>query len=230
MSGTLWGVGVGPGDPELLTLKAVRIMTAAPVIAHLAGREGPGMARTIAQPHLPGGQAELVLRMDFDPSRPPPDDAYDQGAEAIAGHLADGRDVAFLCEGDPLLFGSFIYVMDRLGARFPVRVVPGVSSLAACSAAALLPLATRETALAVVPATRPEAELERVLGAAEAAAVFKVGRHLPKLRRVLERLGRLERAMVVERAGWPDQQVWPLAEGAADVAPYFAMVLVGAER
>lgn len=224
MTGTLYGVGVGPGDPELITLKAARLLARVPVIAYPAPLEGEGMARRLAAPHLPGGQAEIVMRMAFDPAQPPPDAAYDQGAAEIATHLAEGRDVAVLCEGDPLFYGSFAYVLERLGARFAVEVVPGISSPMACAAVLRRPLITRDDRLAVVPATRPEAEIESVLAACDAAVVMKLGRHLPKLRRVLDRLG-LE-ATVVAWAGHPQQRVMTLDEAARDGAPYFSMALV----
>lgn len=223
MSGTLYGVGVGPGDPELLTLKAARILRAVPVIAYPAPLEGEGLARRLAAPHLPGGQDEIVMRMAFDPALPPPDAAYDHGAAAIAAHLEAGRDVAVLCEGDPLFYGSFAYVLERLAGRFPVEVVPGVASPMACAAVLGRPLALRDERLAVLPATLPEAALEAALAACDAAVVMKLGRHLPKLRRVLDRLDLSAHARIVAWAGHPQQQVLPLS---VEKAPYFSMALV----
>lgn len=226
MSGTLFGIGVGPGDPELLTLKAVRLLGRIAVIAYPAPLEGDSMARTIAAAHLPAGIAEIVLRMSFDPAKRA-DDVYDAGAEAIAAHLAAGRDVAVLCEGDPLFYGSFLYLLARLGRRFTVEVVPGVSSLMACAAVLGHPLTARDDALVVIPAPRPEEEIERLLAGAEAAAIMKLGRHLPKVWRVLNRLGLAGHALYIERAGLPNQRIRPLAEAASDPAPpYFAMILV----
>lgn len=224
MKGTLYGVGVGPGDPELLTLKAARLLDSVPVVAYPAPLAGEGMARTIAAAHIGAGKVEIAIRMSFDPAEGRPEAAYDAGAAAIAGHLAAGRDVALLCEGDPLLFGSFIPVLERVAGAFPVVVVPGISAPAACAAAVPVPLASGEQSLLILPATRPEADLERDLAGAAAAAVMKVGRHLPKLRRVLDHLGRLDDAWLVERAGLPEQRVARLRE--VETAPYFATVLV----
>lgn len=226
MSGTLFGIGVGPGDPELLTLKAVRLLGRAPVIAYPAPLHGDSLARSIAAAHLAAGAIEIALRMPFDPAKRA-DDVYDAGAEEIATHLAAGRDVAVLCEGDPLFFGSFVYLLARLVGRFPVEVVPGVSSMMACAAVLGHPLTARDDALVVVPAPRPEGEIERLLAGAEAAAILKLGRHLPKVWRVLSRLGLAEQAVYIERAGQPGQRIRPLAEAVLDPAPpYFAMILV----
>lgn len=225
MSGKLYGVGVGPGDPDLLTVKAARLLARVPVIAYPAPLDGDSLARGIAAPHLGQNQTEIPLRMAFNPERRA-DDVYDQGAAAIALHLEAGRDVAVLCEGDPFFFGSFVYLFARLGERFPMEVIPGVSSLTACAAAALHPLSARNDALLVIPAPRPEEDLERLLRAAESAAILKVGRHLPKVRRVLDRLGLLDHAVCVERAGQPGQRIRSLAMPSEDEAPYFSLILV----
>ncbi|MDR3437563.1 precorrin-2 C(20)-methyltransferase [Telmatospirillum sp.] len=226
MTGTVFGIGVGPGDPELLTLKAVRLLRQVSVVAYPAPLSGDSLARRIAADHLPAGAVEIALRMPFDPARRA-DDVYDAGAEEIARHLTAGRDVAVLCEGDPLFFGSFVYLFARLAGRFPVEVVPGVSSLSACAAVLGHPLTARDDALVVIPAPRPEAEIERLLTGVEAAAIMKPGRHLPKVWRVLTRLGLAQNAVYVERAGQAGQRIRPLAEAANDPnAPYFAMILV----
>jgi precorrin-2/cobalt-factor-2 C20-methyltransferase len=225
-AGTVWGIGVGPGDPELVTLKALRLIRAAPVIAYPAPEEGESFARRIAAPHLPGGQAEIAIRMPLGDGAFPKAEIYDGAAEAIAAHAAAGRDVAVLCEGDPFFYGSFMYLFARLSGRCAVRIVPGVSSLMACADAAGAPLAARNDVLTVIPAPLPETELKRRLGEAEAAAVVKLGRHLAKLRRVLGELGLVDRTRYVERASLPNERVLPLAKVAEETAPYFSMLLV----
>jgi len=224
MSGTLFGIGVGPGDPELLTLKAARLLAAVPVIAWPAPLEGPGMARTIAAAAIPEGKTEIAIRMGFRPERDDTEAAYDAGAAAIAGHLEAGRDVAVLCEGDPLFFGSFIYLLARLAPRHPVEVVPGIASPMAAAALLRQPLATLDDSLAIIPATKAEAEIERLLAGCDGAVIMKVGRHLPKLRRVLSRLGLEAGAQVVERVGLDGQRLLPFA--AADSLGYFSLVIV----
>lgn len=227
MTGTLYGLGVGPGDAELLTLKAVRILRDAPVLAWPAPLEGEGMARTIAAPHIPPGKQEIAIRLSFRPDRADTDAAYDGAAAEIAGHLEAGRDVAVLCEGDPFFFGSFIYLFSRLSGRFPVEVVPGISSPMTAAAALKAPLCVLDDAVVVMPATRDEAEMERLLALADAAVVMKVGRHLPKLRRVLARLGLEDKARLVERAAHPDQRILTLAQAeAAGGVGYFSIVLI----
>lgn len=226
MTGTLYGIGVGPGDPELLTLKAVRLLRACPVIAYPETGADTGLARRIAAPHIPPGRIELALPMPIRPDPAAARAAHDRAAERLATQLAAGRDVAALCLGDPLLYASFQYLLARLHGRFPTRVVPGVTSLSAAAAAAGQALAGRDEVLAVVPATLPEAVLAARLAAADSAAILKPGRHLAKLRRVLAGLGRLETARHVARASQQAERIRPLAELADDETEYFAIILV----
>jgi precorrin-2/cobalt-factor-2 C20-methyltransferase len=226
MSGRLYGIGVGPGDPELLTLKAVRLIGDADVIAYPAPADGTdSMARAIAAPHIPPGKTEIVIETPMIPGRFPANDVYDKYAVEIATHLDAGRSVAVLCEGDPFLYGSFMYLFGRLAADFESEVVPGVSSLGACAARAGQPLVSRNQVLAIVPAPLEETDLEARIAAADAVAIMKVGRHLDKVRAVLGKLGRLEGAVYVERATLADEKVMPLSALKADKAPYFSMIL-----
>ncbi len=224
--GTLYGLGVGPGDPELITLKAHRLLTSAPVVAYPAPEHGASLARSIVADYLTGARTEIAIRMPLDPGRFPAEAVYDEAAGEIAGHLARGRDVAAICEGDPFFYGSFMYLFGRLAGRHRVEVVPGVSSLVACPAVAGAPLAARDDVLLVCPGVLEEDEMRRRLAGVEAAAIVKVGRHLGKVRRVLETLGLSGRARYVEHATMAGQTVMPLAETDAAGAPYFSMVLV----
>jgi precorrin-2/cobalt-factor-2 C20-methyltransferase len=223
----LYGIGVGPGDPELLTLKAARILSEVLVIAYPAPLEGQGLARTIAEYLIPQGVTEIPLRMEMTLNRQSANAAYDAGADEINRQLRAGNDVAFLCEGDPLLFGSFIYLMERLHGHAEIEIVPGVSSPMAAAAAAHFPLATQDEAVLLIPATHGEAELERLIASVQTACLFKVGRHLEKIRRVLAKLGRLDKAHYVERASQADQKVLSLDEAIEKGGIYFALVLVG---
>jgi precorrin-2/cobalt-factor-2 C20-methyltransferase len=225
MSGTVFGLGVGPGDPELITLKAQRILARVPVVAYPATESGDSLARAIAAPHLPPGVAEVPIVIPIYASSFPDDGLYDAAAERLARRLAAGDDVAVLCEGDPFFYGSFMYLFARLAERFPVEVVPGVSSLTACAAALGMPLAARDDVLTVLPATLDETTLRQRLEATDAAALIKVGRHLPKVRRVLAALGLESRARYVERVTMAAERRLPLAEAPAE-APYFSMILV----
>ena len=164
VSGKLYGIGVGPGDPELMTLKAVRILAEVPVIAYPAPNSGESSARAIAEKFIPAGRIEIAVRV---PMRvgPVPLEAYERAAEEIATHLEAGRDVAVLCEGDPFFYGSFMYLHDALADRFPTTIVPGVSSLTACAAASGRPLVRRDDVLTIVPATLDDAAIEERLSA-----------------------------------------------------------------
>jgi precorrin-2/cobalt-factor-2 C20-methyltransferase len=226
MTGRLYGIGVGPGDPELLTLKALRVLHAAPVVAYPAPETGTSFARTIVAQWLDRGQREIAIRFPMRPG-PPPEAIYDEAAARLAAVLDEGDDIAFLCQGDPLFYGSFAGVYLRLASCYPVTIVPGVSSLTACAAAAGLPLAQRDATLSVIPATLAEDELARRLADSEIAAIIKIGRHFAKLRRVLDQLGLLDSAVYIERASLPNQRVAPLAAIDPAEVPYFAMALVG---
>jgi precorrin-2/cobalt-factor-2 C20-methyltransferase len=225
-AGTAWGLGVGPGDPELVTLKALRLLRAVPVVAYPAPLGGDSFARAIVAAHLPGGQKEIAIEVPMETALHPAREVYDRAAAAIGAELERGRDVAILCQGDPFFYGSFMYLFERLARRHSVEIVPGVSSLTACAAAARLPLARRNDTLSVIPAPLDEAELEQRLAGAGGAAVIKLGRHFEKVRRVLTRLGRGGAAVYVERATLGNQRVLALAEVTPDTVPYFAMVLV----
>ena len=223
---TLYGLGVGPGDPELITLKAAHLLAQVPVIAYPATLSGESMARAIAAPHIPAGRVELPFAIDIAAPHAENKDRYDAAARAIETHLAAGRDVAVLCEGDPFLYGSFMYLFARLATRWPVSVVPGVSSLTAAAAALRRPLVAGNETLAVLPATLPSEALAARLASVDAAAVLKVGRHFAKLKRVIAEAGLAAQAEIIERIGFADQRCRPLAEVADDTVPYFSVVLI----
>jgi precorrin-2/cobalt-factor-2 C20-methyltransferase len=230
-TGTLHGVGVGPGDPDLITLKAWKLISNAPVIAYLAANGNDSTARDIAQAFIPAAAEHLVIDMPMRVERAPGERAYDAGAAAIADRLAMGLDVVMLCEGDPFFYGSFMYVFARLSTSYPCRVVPGVTSITASAASLRRPLSARNEVLKVLPATLPEDRLREELASAESTAIIKVGRHLPKVRNVLGLLDLASRAHVIVRATHEDEKVMPLLDITEDHLPYFSTILVytGAE-
>ncbi len=228
MSGTLYGIGLGPGDPELMTLKAHRLISAARVVAWPAPETGESFARSIAARVIPPEAEEIAIRVPMVPERWPAQAVYDAAAERIGAHLSAGTDVVALCEGDPLFYGSFMYLQARIAPRHPVVVVPGVSALAACSAAAARPLCARAEPVAVLPGPMEDAALAARLAEPGAVAIVKVGRHLARLRAALEAAGRAARAVYVSHASLPNERVLPLAEAPVD-APYFSMILVPGE-
>jgi precorrin-2/cobalt-factor-2 C20-methyltransferase len=226
MTGRLYGLGLGPGDPELITLKAWRILRQAPVIAYPAPDDAASFARSIGATWLSPAQIEIAIRVPMAIARFPAQEVYDRAAVELAAHLDAGRDVALLCQGDPLFYGSFMYLFGRLGERFACEIVPGVSSLGACAAAAGFPLAARNDALAVLPAGLDDAELTRRLAACEAAAIIKLGRHFTRIRALLGELGLTDKARYVERATLANERVLPLDQVDPGSAPYFSMILL----
>lgn len=226
MSGRLFGVGVGPGDPELMTVKAWRLVSTARVIAYLAANGGESTARSIAQPFMPDDAEEIVIDVPMRVDPHAAQAAYDEGARRIAERLADGADVVMLCEGDPFFYGSFIYLFERLAARFETIVVPGVTSFNAAAAVSHAPLARRNDIVKVLPATLAPARLEAELAGSQASAIIKVGRHFGVVKDILERLGLSPHATVIERATHHDERVRKLLDVEGDTLPYFTTILV----
>ena len=236
-SGRFWGVGVGPGDPELVTLKAARLIGAADVVAYHAGVGKQSNARRIAAELIPAGCVEECLTYPVTTgSTSHPGwyagalaDFYAESADRLAAHLDAGRDVVLLAEGDPLFYGSFMYMHDALAERFETVVVPGVPAFAAATASVAWPLVRQTDVLTVLPGTLPEPELARRLSDTDGAVIMKLGRTFPAVRRALAAAGRLEHAMYVERASMGEERVLPVAEVDADTVPYFSLVVVNGD-
>ncbi|TVQ29696.1 MAG: precorrin-2 C(20)-methyltransferase [Geminicoccaceae bacterium] len=224
LSGRLLGIGTGPGDPELVTLKAVRLTRTAGLVVSLAASGRPSRARRIMAPHLPTGVPEITVELDMGPDRTAVDRAYDQLALDIRAEVARGHDVAVLCEGDPLLFGTFIYLLQRL-PDLPVEIVPGISSPHAAAARAAWPLATGDRAFAVLPATMGIDRLRERLARVDAAAIIKVGSHLPAVRALLGEWGLAGEALLAVQATTEAEAITPLGAYAGETAPYFSLVL-----
>lgn len=235
-SGSLYGIGVGPGDPELITLKGHRLLRSCPVVAYFAAAGRESNARRAAAPHLLDGHRELRLEYPVTTETLPPEvsyetllaDFYDDSAKRIAELLDVGTDVAVLCEGDPFFYGSYMYMHTRLAGRYPTEVVPAVPSFAAGSAVLGAPLVCRDEVLCVLSGVLPAAEIEDRLRTAGAAVIMKVGRNLAKVRAAVDRAGLLGAAHYVERATMARERVVPLADvdPERETAPYFSMVVV----
>ncbi|MEP9375835.1 precorrin-2 C(20)-methyltransferase [Aquabacter sp. CN5-332] len=239
MSGRLIGVGVGPGDPELMTFKAARAIREADVVAYFAKAGNGSHARAIAAQHFTEGVQELPLLYPVTTEIHRHDPAYreaiaafyEASAMTVAARLEAGKTVAVLSEGDPLFYGSYMHLHVRLSQRFPAEVIAGVTGMSGCWSMVGVPIAQGDDVLMVLPGTLEEAELARRLREADAAVIMKVGRNLPKIRRALAAAGRLGRAHYVERGTMTGCATVPLAERPDTPAPYFAMVLVpGWER
>lgn len=225
--GKLIGLGVGPGDPDLLTVKAVHALEAAAAIAFIAAAGRSSRAREIAGRHIRHGTRELIAVMPMTQDPDATGRAYTQLVTGIIGELGQGHDVVFLCEGDPLLYGSFAHLMHRLANRFECEVIPGITSMTASAAAAQIPLAMGDEPLAVVPATLPTKRLIGILQQVDRAVVLKVGRHLERAREALAAARMLEDAVLVENVTLGQQRIRPLAAATDAPAPYFSLIIAG---
>ena len=233
-TGRLRGVGLGPGDPELITVKAARVLGEADVIAYHSARHGRSVAYALAASHLRGDQVEepLIYPVTTETTDHPGgyqgaiDEFYADCAERLAAHLDAGRDVAVLAEGDPLFYGSYMHMHKRLAHRYPTEVVPAVTSVSAASAMLGRPLVERDETLTVLPGTLPPEELSRRLAATDSAAVLKLGRTFGHVRDALESSGRLDDAWYVERATTDRERIQPMGEVDPETVPYFSLALL----
>jgi len=225
MSGILYGIGVGPGDPELITLKSLRLIESAEIIAYPKLEGSESFARKIVECFIESTKTEIAIEIPMSEKRLPAQKAYDAAAKKISKYLKDNKDVVVLCEGDPFFYGSFMYLHSRLSDHYQTEIIPGVSSLTTCAAVTNRPLTARNEVLVVLPGPLEEKELKRRLSDSNSAAIMKVGRHLKKIRRVIDELGLTESAYYVERASLKEQKVLALVD-APENAPYFSMILV----
>ncbi|MCE1236543.1 MAG: precorrin-2 C(20)-methyltransferase [Hyphomicrobiales bacterium] len=235
--GTFHGVGLGPGDPDLLTVKAVRLVESAGLLTYFAKKGRRGNARTIVDKWVPAGKPELPLWYPMTTESHFGGDVYvtalaefyERSVGAIADVLDMGKDVVLVCEGDPMFYGSFMHLYIRLKDRYPTKITPGVTGMAGCWAAAGLPMTWGDDQLSVLPGTLEEDELVRRLEATDAAVIMKLGTNFPKVRRAIERAGLMGRATYVERGTMAGEIVEPLADRTEAAAPYFSLILIPGE-
>jgi len=234
-AGVLYGVGLGPGDPELVTVKAARLISSADVIAYHSARHGRSIARSIAAPYLRGDQIEeqLVYPVTTEPAQHPDgyeaaiEEFYEQAAARLMAHLAAGRDVVLLAEGDPLFYSSYMHMHKRISGRFRTEIVPGITSVSAASAALAMPLVEGDDVLTVLPGTLGREELTRRLSSTGAAAIMKISRSYAEVREALKESGRLPQAYYVERAsGGSAQLIEPALDVDPAAVPYMSIVIV----
>ena len=238
-AGVLYGVGLGPGDPELVTVKAARLIGAADVVAYHSARHGRSIARSIAAPYLRGDQIEeqLVYPVTTETTDHPGgyqaaiEEFYEQAADRLMAHLAQGRDVVLLAEGDPLFYSSYMHMHKRISSRFRTEVVPGITSVSAASAALAMPLVEGDDVLTVLPGTLGREELAQRLSGTGAVAIMKISRSYASVREALKESGRLPQAYYVERAsGGADQLIEPAGDVDPAAVPYMSIIVVpGAE-
>jgi precorrin-2 C20-methyltransferase/precorrin-3B C17-methyltransferase len=234
VTGKLYGVGLGPGDPELVTVKAARLIGGADVVAFHAAQHGRSVARAVAAPYLREGQIEELLVYPVTTGttdhpggyRGAIDEFYEAAAARLAAHLDAGRDVVVLAEGDPFFYGSYMHMHKRLAHRYPTEVVPGVTSVSGAAAAVGRPLVERDEVLTVLPGTLGADKLTEWLAGTDSAAVMKLGRTFPEVREAFDRAGVLDRAIYVERASTDRQRTMPLADVDPASVPYFSLALL----
>jgi precorrin-2/cobalt-factor-2 C20-methyltransferase len=233
MSGTLIGVGTGPGDPDLLTIKAVRAIETADVVAYFAKQGNASNARRIVASLITSQIEEqlgypVTTEIDrrHDDYKTATNGFYDEAATRVAAHLDAGRNVAVLSEGDPLFYGSYMHIHVRLSERYPTEVIPGITAMSGCWSAAGLPLVQGDDILSILPGTLDEVDLRDRLDGTDGAVIMKVGRNLAKIRRAIEAAGRLDTAIYVERGTMAEGRSMRLADKSDDIAPYFALILV----
>ena len=237
-AGRLLGIGVGPGDPELITLKALRLLRAAPAVAYFVAKGKSGNAFGIIEAHLATTQLRLPLVYPVTTEKLPPPlcyetviaNFYDDAARQVAELLDSGQDVAVICEGDPFFYGSYMYLHDRLAERYETEVVPGVCSMLGGAAMLGVPLVYRNQSLSVLSGVLPEAELTARLAETDAAVIMKLGRNFEKVRRVLDALGLTDRALYIERATMSRQRIVPIAEVDPLSSPYFSLLIVPGKK
>lgn len=237
-TGRLWGVGLGPGDPELMTVKAARLIGEAGVIAYHSARHGRSIARSVAAPYLRGDQVEeaLIYPLTTETTDHPGgyqgalDEFYASCAVRLAAHLDAGRDVVVLCEGDPLFYGSYMHMHKRLAHLYPTEVVPGVTSVSAAAAVLGRPLVERDETLTVLPGTLGPEILQERIAAADSVAILKLGRTFEKVRDAFAKAGRLDEAWYVERATTGGQRIEPLADVDPASVPYFSLAILPSPR
>ena len=236
--GRLLGLGVGPGDPELITVKALRLLREAPVVAYFVAKGKRGNAFGIIEAHLQAAQTLLPLVYPVTTEALPAplsyeqviSDFYDEASLQVAEHLDAGRDVAVICEGDPFFYGSYMYLHDRLASRYEAQVIPGVCSMLGGASVLGAPLVYRNQTLTVLSGVLPHDELKRRLADADAAVIMKLGRNFPKVRQVLAELGIDDRALYVERATMANQKIVALDAVDPQSSPYFSLIIVPGEK
>ncbi|GGA97782.1 precorrin-2 C(20)-methyltransferase [Allosediminivita pacifica] len=235
--GTVYGVGLGPGDPELMSVKADRLVRGARHVAFFRKAGRPGRARSIVEGMIPEDAVEFAMEYPVTTEIPFSDPRYNNMLSAFyadcTAHLRAlaeaGESPVVLCEGDPFFYGSFMHLYTRLRAEVPVHVVPAITGMSAAWTATGSPVTWGDDVMSVLMATLPQDELVHRMEAADALVIMKIGRNLPRVRAALEQAGKLDRAWLVEYASMDGQTVLPLSEADERSSPYFSIIIVHGE-
>lgn len=226
MSGILYGIGVGPGDPELLTLKAARLIANADLVAYPTNKDGASIAKQIAISHMRKNVETYGFHVPMNVERNAANHAYDTAAAVMRQHLQEGKNIACLCEGDAFFYGSFAYIFERLEAEFKVEIIPSMPAFVAASAALKIPMLMQNEDLQIIPATLDEAILIDKMRTGNNVAIYKVGRHFAKLRQIIKHLGLLEKSNLVEYVSQSQQKVTAMQNTDNATRPYFSMIII----
>lgn len=232
--GTIHGVGLGPGDPDLMSVRADRLLRNARHFAHFRKAGRHGQARRIADDVLNPDAIEFAMEYPVTTEIPLSDPRYNETLSAFYADCADhlrqlaetGEDVVVLCEGDPFFYGSFMHLHSRLRDVVPVKVVPAITGMSGAWTATGQPITWGDDVLTVLMATLPEDDLARRMGDTDALVVMKIGRNIDKVRRALAAAGRLDSAWIVEYAAMPNQTVTRLVDAGDKITPYFSIIVV----
>lgn len=233
-AGTVWGVGLGPGDPELMSVRADRLLRGARHVAFFRKAGRRGQARRIVEGMLRDDVVEIAMEYPVTTEIPLADPRYNRLLSAFYASCAArlralseaGHDVVVLAEGDPFFYGSFMHLHARLHGQVPLKVVPAIPGMAAAWCATGVPITWGDDVMSTLMGTLPEDDLVAQMARADALVIMKVGRNIAKIRRALHRAGRLEAAWLVEFAAMPEQRVQRLSDSGDRVTPYFSIVLV----
>ena len=226
MKKQIFGIGVGPGDPDLITLKAKRILEGADLIVYPAPENGTSIARKIALSHFPENCDELAIYIPMSPNRFPAMEVYKSASKKIFKTAQTDKTVVILCEGDPFFYGSFMYLFYLLNKRYTVDVIPGVSSIMASSARLASPLTAGNDIFTVLPAPLENQILEQQMRASNSFALVKIGRHFSRVYKLLKKLDLLNKALYIERATMDNEQILDINKVNPLEVPYFSIILV----
>ena len=232
--GTVYGVGLGPGDPDLMSVRADRLLRGARHVAFFRKAGRPGQARRIVDGMLPADVIEFPMEYPVTTEIPLTDPRYNEILAAFyadcTAHLrdlaADGEDIVVLCEGDPFFYGSFMHLYTRLKDDTPIEVVPAITGMSGAWTATGAPVTWGDDILTVLMGTLDEDTLAARMADADAVVVMKIGRNIDKVRRALRRAGKYDDAHLIEYATMPNQSVQLLSEAEGKVTPYFSIIVV----
>lgn len=232
--GTIWGIGIGPGDPELMSVKADRLLRGTTHVAYFRKAGRIGQARRILEGMLRPDVTEIAMEYPVTTEIPLCDPRYNESLSAfyqesaarLRGLSEAGQDVVVVSEGDPFFYGSFMHIYTRLRDDCPIEVVPGITGMSAAWTATGTPITWGDDVLSVLMGTLPEDSLVEHMTRADALVIMKIGRNIDKIRRALRRAGRFDTAWLVEYAAMVDQSVQKLSDARNKVTPYFSIIVV----